>query len=167
MWLCLAGSPAGRLPSCRGWAGGASGKSTCGCKEQRPLPLTPVIRGLLKGCREVSQPQWQAVQGTRRRNSIRNEAYSPTLRGLPLLMTHGQSFCLSPCLQVSWHICSLLPDTHPPGSAQPPAPTVSQLSSWENLIGPRLANGLAGFGSGVQPRSNQPWLGEAWGWGRQ
>ena len=151
-------------PFCRGWvrAGGL-----LGCKEQRPLLLTPVIRGLLKGCREVSQPQWQAVQGTGRRNSSRNGAYSPPLRGLPLLMTHGQSVCLSPCLQVSWYICSLLPNTRPPGSAQAPAPAVSQLSSWENLIGPRLANGLAAFGSGVQPRSNQPWRGEAWGWDRQ
>lgn len=144
--------------------GGASGKSTCGCKEQRPLLLSPVIRGLLKGCREVSQPQWQAVQGTRRRNSIRNGAYSPPLRGLPLLMTHGQSVChrvcKSPGTSAPFSPTPILLD--PPSLQHPLSPSCPP-----NLIGPRLANGLAGFGSGVQPRSNQPWLGEAWGWDRQ
>lgn len=96
--------------------------------------------------------------------------FSPRLRGLPLLLTPGQAPPLSLCLPLPltvspglWaHVLPLTLRPHP-GSSTHHLPA----SSRENSIGPRLANGLAGFGSGLYPRSSQPWLGEAAGWDRQ
>lgn len=151
--------PLAALPRGLGWA---SGKSARGCKEQRTLVLTPVIRGVIKKLQGNFTASVAPPAGSSG-NQSKKQCQKPSL---PLLTTCGQSVCLSLCLQVSWHIPSAgHPPSWPlPGSSTHCLPAVpsdpsresdwSQASQWAGWLRirfyPLVQSALPGRDSGRQ-----------------